>query len=575
MTKFIFVVGGVISGVGKGVVTASLGRLLTAYGYTTTLIKADPYINYDAGMLRPTEHGEVWVTDDGGEMDQDLGTYERFLNKDIPKKNCMTTGQIYKAVIDRERSGFYAGKTVQFIPHIPDEIIYRIKDAAHGHEVVIIEIGGTIGDDENIPFLFAAKRLERDLGIDNVAHVLVTYLPIPKHLGEMKTKPTQQAIKLLREEGIFPDFIICRAEQELDEIRKNKIDASVHITSENIISAPDLETVYESPLHLHANHLSRKVIQRLKLKAKKELDLSDWAKLVARIKKPKQRIKVGVFGKYVEIGNYNLSDSYLSVHEALIHAGAQLDVGVDIVWCSVQDIEKNSDYLKEFEQLDGVIVPGGFGKLGVEGKIKVIEHVRTNKIPYLGLCYGMQLACVEFARNVCGMAKAHTTEMVANVEFPIIDLLPEQKKIVAESAYGGTMRLGGYAAVVRDGSRILALYKQTSRLAEDMAILKTQVDSKNTRLTKPMIALLKKGANLVVERHRHRYEVNPAFVPELEKAGLLFSGYHVRDDGTKLMEFIELADHPFFVATQAHPEFKSRLGNPSPLFYGFVNACLQ
>jgi len=567
MTKYIFVAGGVISGVGKGVTTASLGKILKEYGYKTTLIKIDPYINFDAGTLRPTEHGEVWVTYDGGEIDQDLGTYERFLDDDIPKKNNMTTGQVYKTVIDRERSGGYLGKTVQFIPHIPEEIIRRIKLAAQGYDIAIIEIGGTIGDYENIPFLFAAKSLERELGSENVAYVLVTYLPIPPHIGEMKTKPTQQAIKQLREEGIFPDFIVCRAQRPLDKERKQKIDATVHITPDHIISAPDLQTAYEVPKMLEGEFLGQKLLKRLHLKPKKLSDWNRWNKLVEHIKNPKKHINVAIIGKYVKLGDYDISDSYLSIKEALIHAGAQLDVGVNIAWLNADDFEKSKQSLKKLEKFDGVIVPGGFGDSGVEGKIAAIEYVRTHDIPFLGICYGMQLAIVEFARNICGMTGAHTTEVDKNSPYPVVDLLPEQKKVIKEGAYGGTMRLGAYPAIMKDGTQLLDLYKKTGRLKQDAERL--------NKFAKELGIPFELDKKMVLERHRHRYEINPAFVKELEDKGIVFSGYYLRPDGQKLMEFIELPDNRFFMATQAHPEFKSRLGNPSPLFYGFVKACLK
>lgn len=571
MTKYIFVIGGVISGVGKGVATASLGKILKEYGYNTTLIKVDPYLNYDAGTLRPTEHGEVWVTDDGGEIDLDLGTYERFLNTDINKKNNMTSGQVYKSVIDRERSGGYLGKTVQFIPHVPEEIIRRIKLASEGFDIAIIEIGGTVGDYENEPFLFAAKSLECELGTENVAYILVTYLPIPKHVGEMKTKPTQQAIKLLRQEGIFPDFILCRAEQPLDEARKSKIDFNVHISSENIISAPDIETAYEVPVNLQLEGLGKKVLKRLRLQAKKECDLSDWIKLVDNIKNPKNKVKVAVVGKYIKLGDYSVPDSYLSVKEAIVHAGAQLETGVEITWLNADDFVKDPEKLKELSAFDGVIVPGGFGTSGVEGKIAVIEYLRTHNIPFLGLCYGMQLAIVEYARHVCGMQGANSTEIDKNTKYPVIDFLPEQKAVVENEQYGGTMRLGVCPAIMRDDSVVLKLYQDdyagTSRLKADAVRFE--------KLVKEGVCRKLDSKNIVLERHRHRYEVNPEFVDILEKNGLVFSGYYSRQDGTNLMEFIELPDHKFFVATQSHPEFKSRLGNPSPLFYGFLKACLK
>ena len=567
MTKYIFVSGGVISGVGKGVATASLGKILKEFGYKTTLVKIDPYINYDAGTLRPTEHGEVWVTDDGGEIDQDLGTYERFLDSDIPKKNNMTTGQVYKTVIDRERSGGYLGKTVQFIPHIPEEIIRRIKLAAQDFEVVIIEIGGTVGDYENIPFLFAAKQLERDLGAENVAHILVTYLPIPPHIGEMKTKPTQQAIKQMRHEGIFPDFILCRAETPLDETRKKKIDANVHISSDNIISAPDIETVYEIPLNLEKEKLGEKVLERLNLKKKKESDWSKWAELVATIKSPVKKVKIAVVGKYVKLGDYSIPDSYLSIKEALIHAASEFGAGVDIHWLNSEDFSDGQKKLESLHEFDGIIVPGGFGDYGVEGKIAVIRYARENNIPYLGLCYGMQLAIVEFARHMCGMHGAHTTEINKETKYPVIDLLPEQKTVMEKGEYGGTMRLGAYPAIMKEGTKVFDLYEKTSRLSQDA--------QRFEKLVKKELFKPEKGKKVVLERHRHRYEMNPAFIEPLQEKGLVFAGYYTREDGTNLMEFIELPEHPFFIATQAHPEFKSRLTNPSPLFYGFIKACLK
>jgi CTP synthase len=574
MTKFIFVSGGVISGVGKGVIAASLGKLFQEYGYATTIIKADPYINYDAGTLRPTEHGEVWVTDDGGEIDLDLGTYERFLNQDTFKRNNMTTGQVYKSVIDRERAGDYLGATVSFIPHIPDEIMSRIRSAAQGYEIVMIEIGGIIGDYENIPFLFASKSLERELGSDNVAHIMVTYLPIPKLSGEMKTKPTQLAIRMLRQEGIVPDFLMCRAEKPVDDIRKNKIASTMHMSVDNIISVPDLDTVYEMPLHLDREGFGEKVMQRLKLQPKKELNLAPWAQRVAHIKAPENRVKLAVCGKYLGTGTYNLEDSYLSVREALVHAGAELGVGVDITWLRADDMETGRINEAQLKQYAGIVVPGGFGSLGVEGKMKLIEYARTKKVPYLGLCYGMQLACVEYARNVCGMKGAHTTEVDETTKFPIVDLLPEQQGVIDAKGFGGSMRLGGYAALLTVGGRVHELYKATGRLQQDMRVLELLAKDGADHVTAPLQRAIKKGEPVIVERHRHRYEINPAYVARLEESGLLFSGRHIRGDGTALMEFLELLDHPFFVATQAHPEFKSRLGNPSPLFYGFVKACI-
>lgn len=543
-TRFIVVAGGVISGVGKGVTTASLGKILKEHGYKTTLIKIDPYINYDAGTLRPTEHGEVWVTEDGGEIDQDLGTYERFINEDIPKCNNITTGQIYKAVIDRERRGEYLGQTVQFMPHILDEVKKRILEASDGYEIAIIELGGTVGDYENVPFLFALKGLERELGHDSIAYVLVTYLPIPDHMQEMKTKPTQQAVRLLGQEGILPDFIICRAKQPLDQVRKKKIELCSHVHADQIISAPDIQTIYEMPIYLEQEQLGKKILRHFHLESRQEPDWQSWQNLVNTIKNPPAKISIAIVGKYLDIGDFSLTDSYVSIYQALVHAGAQHEVGISIHWINAQIFETHPERLSELAQFDGVIIPGGFGNAGVEGKIAAINYIRNHNIPFLGLCYGMQLAAVEFARNLCAMKNAHTTEVNAQTDYPIIDILPMQKELLADQAYGGTMRLGSYTATVKPESKVAQLYAAGT-------------------------------GSTVAERHRHRYEVNPQFVPILEKQGLSFSGYHERADGTRLMEFLELPEHPFFIATQAHPEFKSRLGNPNPLFAGFVQACIE
>lgn len=547
-TCFVVVAGGVISGVGKGVTTAAMGKILKEHGYSTTLIKIDPYINYDAGTLRPTEHGEVWVTEDGGEIDQDLGTYERFMDQDILKKNNITTGQIYKTVIDRERRGEYLGQTVQFVPHITDEISDRICAAASGYEFALIEIGGTAGDYENVPFLFSIKALERELGSARVAYVLVTYLPVPEHIGEMKTKPTQQAVRLLSEQGIMPDFIICRSQKPLDQARRKKIEIFAHIAPDHIIAAPDIKSVYEMPLKLEEQELGTKLLKHFNLTSKKSPDWSFWQNHVSHITSPRNRVSVGIVGKYLDSGDYNLTDSYLSICHALVHAGASLQTAVDITWIDAKHIENSTDSLKQLEHFDGVIVPGGFGESGVNGKLAVIAHARKNKIPYLGLCYGLHLAVVEFARAECGMHTAHTTEVDPNTAYPVIDILPLQKALLEERYYGGTMRLGAYEATIKQGTRVYNLYDQRNAL---------------------------NGTQSVSERHRHRYEVNPLYVKQLEKAGFVFSGHHMRADGTILMEFGELPEHPFFVATQAHPEFKSRLGSPNPLFFGFIQACLM
>jgi len=540
MTKYIVVVGGVISGVGKGVATASIGRILKEYGYSITAIKIDPYINLDAGTLRPTEHGEVWVTEDGGEIDQDLGNYERFLGINIPKINNITTGQIYKNLIEKERRGDFLGETVQFIPHVSNEIKSRIKQASKDFEIALVEIGGTIGDYENIPFLFAMKSLEKEIGKENIVYVLVSYLPIPSHIEEMKTKPTQIAIRLLNQEGIQPDFILCRGKRALDSVRKKKIEKYANIDSENVISMPDVvgketvNTIYVVPLDLEKENFGEKILNKLKLEKKQIPNWQAWKEAVDRIINPDKKIDVAIVGKYLDIGDYQLKDSYISINEALKHAGAKNNVKVTITWVDSKQLENEeldfSDYLSKFH---GIIVPGGFGSSGVEGKIKVIKFARENNIPFLGLCFGLQLAVVEFARNVLGL-DAGSSEF-GNFKANVIDILPEQKSIENK---GGTMRLGSYKALVK--GKVAKLY----------------------------------GSNVVYERHRHRYEVNPNFHEDLEKAGLILSG---KSEDGRLIEFIELDEskHKFFIATQAHPEFKSSLLKPNPLFNGFVRACLE
>jgi len=568
MTKFIVVAGGVISGVGKGVTTASVGKILQEYGYKVTAVKIDPYINYDAGTLRPTEHGEVWVTNDGGEIDQDLGNYERFLGIDIPKRNNLTTGQIYGNIIEKERAGKYLGETVQFIPHIPEEIKNRIKEASTGYDFCLVEIGGTIGDYENIPFLFAMKSLERELGKENVVYMLITYLPVPSHIEEMKTKPTQQAIRLLTEQGIMPDFIVCRAKKPLDDVRKKKIELYANIRSDHIISEPDIDTIYRIPLDLEKEELGLKILNEVKLKPKKQPDLKKWSNMVDNIIESKKEITIAMVGKYLDIGDYTLADSYISINQALKHAGANLNAKINIKWIDSKQFEKDSSKLKELKDYAGLIIPGGFGSSGVEGKVKAIQYARENDIPFLGLCYGMQLAVVEFARNVCEMKDANTTEVNEKTPYPVIDILPSQKKLMEESRYGATMRLGAYAAMLKENSKVLSLYTEGTRITEDEERIKKLKDSFR-------LGILEKEKTTVLERHRHRYEVNPEYIEEIESKGLVFSGFHERTDNTKLMEFIELPKHKFFVATQAHPEFKSTLTSPSPLFYGFIKAALE
>ena len=521
MNRYIVIVGGVMSGVGKGVTTASIGKILQEYGFRVTAIKIDPYINYDAGTLRPTEHGEVWVTDDGGEIDQDLGNYERFFGIDMPRKNNITTGQIYKTVIDRERKGEFLGETVQFIPHIPNEIKRRIRSASDGYDFVLVEIGGTIGDFENIPYLFAMKSIERELGEEDVIYVLITYLPTPGHIEEMKTKPTQQAIRMLSENGIFPDFIICRAKRPLDDVRKKKIETYVNIPRDHIISEPDIDTIYQIPLDLEADKLGLKILRKFSVKPKHRPVWKKWESLVEKIRHPKKKLKVAIVGKYVDIGDYNLADSYISINQALIHASANFGTSVEISWLNSKEMEKNSYNISALNKYDGIIIPGGFGSSGVEGKIKAINYARVHNVPFLGLCYGLQLAVVEYARSVCHLHDANTTEVNPKTPYPVIDVLPAQRKILEESKYGGTMRLGAYSAILDPKSRVFKLYSMTGRLREDQKRLIILKSMKNQAFR---LGMLQHPKNIIFERHRHRYEVNPEFVSILEKNGLRFSG---------------------------------------------------
>jgi len=535
MVNYIIVTGGVISGLGKGITTASIGKILENHGYKVTAMKIDPYINFDAGTLRPTEHGEVWVTEDGGEIDQDLGHYERFLDINIPKCNNITTGQVYSAVIEKERNGKYLGKTVQPIPHVTDEIKRRIRAPTEEtkFDFVLVEIGGTVGDYENVLFLEAVRQMK--LEGEKVIYVHVTYVPVIKSLGEAKTKPTQHSVKLLREIGIQPDFIITRSEKPLDDVRKEKIALFCNISGDDVISDSNIDNVYGVPLLFEEQELCKKILKKLGLR-KEELDLNAWKNYIAKIRKLDNKVKIGIIGKYFDIGAFKLSDSYISVIEAVKHAAWNNNLQPEIEWIDSKIFEKQPRKIVNLKKVDGIIVPGGFGLSGVEGKISTIKYARENNIPYLGLCLGMQLAVVEYARNVCGMKGANTTEVEKNPAYPVIDFIPDQVKIVTESRYGATMRLGAYPAILTKGSLIQKLYNDQ---------------------------------NKVYERHRHRYEVNPKYVETLEKNGLIFSG---RSPDGILMEFLELPGHPYFTATQAHPEFKSRPMKPAPLFDGLLKA---
>ncbi len=538
MTKYIVVVGGVISGVGKGLATASIGRILKEHGFSVTAVKIDPYINCDAGTLRPTEHGEVWVTEDGGEIDQDLGNYERFLEESISKRNNITTGQVYKELIEKERRGDFLGETVQFIPHVPDEIKKRVKEAGQGYDVCLVEIGGTVGDYENIPFLFAMRSLEKEIGKENLLYVMITYMPIPSHIDEMKTKPTQLAIKLLRENGIQPDFILCRGRKALDDVRRIKIEQYANIPSERVVSAPDVtgkgtvNTLYVVPLNFEKENLGEKILSALDLEKRKQPDWTKWQEAVDKIVNPLKKIRIAMVGKYLDIGDFQLTDSYISINEALKHAGGKNQTEVEIEWIDAKELESER-YEERLKGFDGILIPGGFGSSGIQGKINAVKYARENSVPFLGLCLGLQIAVIEYARNVCGLKDANSAEFDEDAKDKVIDIMPEQKQIKDK---GGTMRLGGYKAILKDYSKVKELY----------------------------------GKGEVVERHRHRYEVNPEYHGVLKENGLFLSGM---SPDNRLVEFIELQDHKFFVATQAHPEFKSSLLNPSPLFVGFVRAC--
>ena len=567
--KYIVVVGGVMSGVGKGLATSAIAKILKEYGFTVTAVKIDPYISYDAGLFRPTEHGEVWVTADGGEIDQDLGNYERFINVDISRTHNITTGQVYKAVIDRERRGEYLGATVEFIPHITDEIKSRIVTAAGDHDLCMVEIGGTMGEYQNIPFLFAMKSLQIEIGMENMIYILITYLPVPSHIEEMKTKPTQQAIKLLSENAIFPDIILCRARKPLDIIRKKKIQTYANISADYVISAPDTDNLYSIPLNFEKEFIGQKITEKLNIKPGKKPDWKTWRKYIARIDNPEKTVDVAIVNKYVVTGSFRLADCYISVSQSLIHAGAELNIGVNIHWVDAQSVDEAADPAEILGGYDGILIPGGFGEQGFEGMIKTVRFAREQNVPYLGLCYGMQVAVCEFARNVCGLKGASTTEIHPDTPYPVIAIIESQKDTLASKGYGGTMRLGAYAAVIESGTIIYKLYDETGRLAEDKKKLKQFKADKSQHFR---LGLLNETDVVIQERHRHRYEVNPRYVPKLVENRIVFSGHHDREDGTRLMEFLEVPGHPCFIATQGHPEFTSRLGNPNPMFFGFVRA---
>lgn len=537
--KYIFVVGGVMSGVGKGITTSSIGTILKARGFNVTALKIDPYINVDAGTMNPTEHGEVFVLGDGDETDQDMGNYERFLDIDLTRTNYMTTGRVYLEVIRKERNLEYKGKNVQVVPDVPLEIIRRIERASDvaKSDVTIVEIGGTVGEYENILFLEAARMMKFKYPKD-VAFVMVSYLPIPSKVGEMKTKPTQHASRTLNGVGIQADVIIARSEVPLDAKRKEKIAVFCNIRPENVISAPDVDSIYDVPLNFEKDNLGLTLCNVLGIKAKdRKTDLHAWAAFVERSKKVKEEVNIAVVGKYFDSGSFVLSDVYISVLEAIKYSAYSLGKKAKIHYINSKDIEQKKLDVSELKKYDGVLVPGGFGEAGIEGLIETIRYAREHKIPYLGLCYGMQLMVIEYARNVLGWKDANTAEINPKSSHVVIDIMPDQKKKLAEGNYGGSMRLGAYEAHLKAGSIAHKAY----------------------------------GNETILERHRHRYEVNPAFVKEIEAAGLVFSGV---SPGGMLMEIAELPrkEHPFFLGTQFHPEFLARPLRPHPLFTEFLDA---
>ncbi len=548
--RYIFVVGGVMSGVGKGVTSSSIALLLQARGLTVTALKIDPYINVDAGTMNPTEHGEVFVLENGLETDQDMGNYERFLNTTIPGINYMTTGSVYLDVIKKERNLEYKGKCVEVVPHIPEEVIRRIKKASEvaNADVTITEIGGTVGEYQNVLFLEAVRMMKSEMP-DRVTVMMVSYLPSPSSIGEMKTKPTQTATRILNSAGVFADFIIARGSTMLDQKRKEKIAQFCNVKPEHVISAPDVKSVYDVPINFEKDMLSKLICNVLSIPTKKPTDLSRWKDFVKRSKNGKDEVRIAVVGKYFNSGDFVLSDVYLSVIEALKYSAYGLHLSPKIEYLSSHDFSDKAK-LKKLSEYDGILVPGGFGSTGISGKLNVIEYARKKLIPYFGICYGMQLAVLEYAHNVLKLKSASTEEINANAEHLVIGVMNDQREKVREGKMGGTMRLGEYETVLKEGSIVAKAYGAVQKSKE------------------------KKKISVISERHRHRYEVNPMYVEKLEAKEMVFSG--TSPDGT-LMEAMELPEalHPFFVGVQYHPEFHARPLAPHPLFTAFVKAAYE
>ncbi|MFM9423147.1 MAG: hypothetical protein RIR06_1608 [Bacteroidota bacterium] len=529
-TKYIFVTGGVTSSLGKGIISASLAKLLQSRGFTVTIQKLDPYINIDPGTLNPYEHGECFVTEDGAETDLDLGHYERFLNVPTSQANNITTGRIYQSVIEKERRGEYLGKTVQIIPHITDEIkrCIQILGNLHNFDVVITEIGGTVGDIESLPYIEAVRQLMWEFE-DDCINVHLTLVPYLSAAGELKTKPTQHSVKMLLENGVQPDILVCRTEHELGTALRNKIAKFCNVSSDAVIQSIDADTIYEVPLLMQKEKLDEVVLRKLNLKSKSKLDLKKWEQFLFKLKNPKKEVHVGLVGKYVE-----LKDAYKSIAEAFIHAGTSIDCKVIVHWIHSEEIFAKN-VASKLSDLDGILVAPGFGSRGIDGKIEAIKFAREKQIPFFGICLGMQIATIEFARNVLGFKDAHSTEMKAYTKHPVICLMEEQKSIVNK---GGTMRLGSYPCALKKGSKAYKAYGKVN----------------------------------VEERHRHRFEFNNEYKDAFEKAGMKCVGTNPKSG---LVEIIELENHPFFVASQFHPEYKSTVMNPHPLFVGFLKACAQ
>ena len=544
-TKYIFVTGGVLSGLGKGIVTASISYLLKQSGFKVSPVKCDMYLNMDAGTMNPFEHGEIFVTGDGEECDQDIGHYERFTHQNLTHANYLTSGQVYSSVIKNERALKYNGKCVEAFPFLPDEIERRFKIAAKNSDFIIIELGGTVGEYQNIVFLETARRIASN-NYSDTCFIHLGYLPIPKKLGEMKTKPLQQSITSLNSVGIFPEIVICRAEKEVDMIRKKKIAVAAGLSIENIISDPDLDNVYKVPNVFEKQGLSKLIFRKLHIKFRKP-DLRKINSFEKKLSFLKKKVKIAMVGKYYSSGKFSLADSYISVTEAIKHASWYSGFKPEIVWYDSEIGEK--DGFKGLEKVDGIIVPQGWGSRGVEGKIKAVEFARTRKIPYLGLCFGMQMACIEFARNVCGLKNASSTEANPKTPYPVIHMMPEQKKYLKKQQFGDTIRLGDWPCKLQKNSIIRNAYEKQSGDA----------------------AIKQSNNGLVSERHRHRYEFNQKYKKLLEKKGMKFTG--MSPDG-KLVEAVELDQntHPFFLGTQFHPEYKSKPLIPHPIFIAFIKA---